>query len=180
MADEQRPSPFRRPPSPPPAFMVASPAPRMPTAPSSRTTSPVDEQNFPMGLLAGLVATAVGAGAWMLVTVATNYQIGWMAVGVGFLLGWTVRLAGKGTSTAFGVLGASLALGGCLAGNFFTGCVIASRELGLPATSIMAGLTPGATVELMAAMFSPIDLLFYGLAIYQGYRFSTVGATAQT
>jgi hypothetical protein len=114
------------------------------------------------------------------VTVVTNYQIGWMAVGVGFLVGWAVRLGGKGTSTAFGVLGAALALGGCLAGNVLTGSVVASRELGVPITEMLARMTPSFTFDLMAAMFSPIDLLFYGLAIYQGYRFSIAGAPAES
>ena len=133
-----------------------------------------------MGAMAGLAAAAVGAGAWALVTVITNYQIGWMAIGVGFVVGWAVRLAGKGTSTAFGVLGGGLALGGCLAGNLLTGCVIASREFGVPTTSIVTGLTPDVTLDLMTAMFSPIDLLFYALAIYQGYRFSIAGTTTKT
>ena len=133
-----------------------------------------------MGLAAGLAAAAVGAGAWALVTVVTNYQIGWMAIGIGFLVGWAVRQAGKGTTPAFGVLGAGLALGGCLAGNFLAGCVIASHELGVPTTSIVAGLTPDAIFAMMGGMFGPIDLLFYALAVYQGYRFSFVPATPQT
>jgi hypothetical protein len=132
-----------------------------------------------MGLIAGLAAAAVGAGVWAVVTVVTGYQIGWMAVAVGFLVGWAVRLAGKGTSTAFGVLGAALALGGCLVGNLLTGSVVASRELGVPITEVLVRMTPTFGVDLMAAMFSPIDLLFYGLAIYQGYRFSIAGAPAE-
>ncbi len=176
MADEQTRSPFSRPPSSPPAI-VASPAPRTTVAPPARTTSPVDDQNLPMGLMAGLAAAAVGAGAWTLVTVVTGYQIGWMAVGIGFLVGWAVRLAGKGMTTKFGVLGAALALGGCLVGNLLTGCVVTSRHVGMSMTSVVAGLTPAVVVEMMAAMFSPMDLLFYALAIYEGYRFSIVSPT---
>jgi hypothetical protein len=133
-----------------------------------------------MGLAAGLAAAAVGAAAWAVVTVITNYQIGWMAVGVGFLVGWAVRLAGKGTSTAFGVVGAALALGGCLVGNLLTGSVVVSRELGVPMTDMVARMTPAFAFDLLAAMFSPIDLLFYGLAIYQGYRFSIAGPPGQS
>ena len=29
----------------------------------------------------------------------------------------------------------------------------------------------------MGLTFKPIDLLFYGIAIYEGYRFSIVGGT---
>ena len=33
-------------------------------------------------------------------------------------------------------------------------------------------LTPTLAVDLMVATFTPIDLLFYGIAIYEGYRLS--------
>jgi len=129
-----------------------------------------------MGFLAGLVAAAVGAALWAGVTVLTGYQIGWMAVGVGALVGVAVRAAGKGTTLAFGILGAMLALGGCLVGNLLTGAVVLSRHWNIPLAAFFARLTPDVTVKLMTAMFSPMDLLFYALAVWQGYKFSIVSA----
>jgi hypothetical protein len=78
------------------------------------------EQNMVGGFLAGAVAALVGAGAWALVTVLTGYQIGFMAIGVGFLVGLAVQFAGKGINKIFGVMGAALALVGCLFGNYLT------------------------------------------------------------
>ena len=194
MADEQRPSPFgrtlppptgggpspfARPPGPRPAVAsagvaVASPAPARPVA--TPVAGPSGDQNLPMGFLAGLVAAAVGAALWAGVTVLTGYQIGWMAVGVGALVGVAVRAAGKGTTLAFGILGAVLALGGCLVGNLLTGAVVLSRHWDIPLAAFFARLTPDVTVKLMTAMFSPMDLLFYALAVWQGYKFSIVSA----
>jgi len=37
---------------------------------------------------------------------------------------------------------------------------------------LLSLLTPSLVMELMASTFSLIDLLFYGLAIYEGYRLS--------
>ena len=48
-----------------------------------------EEQNLLMGTVGGLLAALLGAGIWAGVTVATEYQIGWMAVGIGFLVGLT-------------------------------------------------------------------------------------------
>ena len=127
--------------------------------------------------MAGLVAAAVGAGLWALVTIVTGFQIGWMAVGVGFLVGWAVRIAGKGTHRAFGIMGALLALGGCAIGNLLTIVVIAARHFEIPLVAVFSRLTPDVVVQLMGATFSPMDLLFYGIAIYEGYRFSIVGGT---
>jgi hypothetical protein len=33
-------------------------------------------------------------------------------------------------------------------------------------------INPAAIPELMALTFSPIDLLFYGVAVYEGYKFA--------
>ena len=122
------------------------------------------------GLIAGV--DEVGRGSWAGVTVLSGYQIGWMAVGVGALVGVAVRAAGKGTTLPFGILGAVLALAGCLVGNLLTGAVVLSRHWDISLAVFVSRLTPDITVKLMTAMFSPMDLLFYALAIWQGYKFS--------
>ena len=180
MADEPIASPFARPPAPPKVF--ARPAasaiatPRAVTAP--KPAGPVEvRENLPVGFMAGLAAAGIGAVLWALVTIVTGYQIGWMAVGVGFLVGWAVRVAGKGTHRAFGIMGALLALGGCAVGNLITVLVIAARHFEIPMLQVFGRLTPDVVVNLMETTFKPIDLLFYVIAIVEGYRFSIVGGT---
>lgn len=173
MPTEGGPSPFARPPGPRPAgAVVARPAPAKPVATPAAVRS--GAQNLPMGVLAGCVAAAIGAGLWAGVTVLTGYQIGWMAVGVGAMVGVAVRAAGKGRTRAFGILGAALALAGCLVGNLLTGAVVLARHWDISLAAVFTRLTPDATARLMTAMFSPMDLLFYALAIWQGYKFSIV------
>jgi len=118
-----------------------------------------------------------GAALWAGVTVLTGYQIGWMAVGVGAMVGVAVRTAGRGTTKAFGILGAVLALGGCLVGNFLTGVVVLSRHWDISFATFFTRLTPELTSRMMTAMFSPLDLLFYALALWQGYKFAIVATT---
>src|SRR5882672_10328355 len=118
-------SPFSRPPAPSRTFTRPAPSRTAAAAPTRMIPAPAAApkparpvevtENLPMGFMAGLIAAAVGAGLWALVTILTGYQIGWMAVGVGFLVGWAVRAGGKGTHTVFGMMGAMLALGGCAA-----------------------------------------------------------------
>lgn len=133
-----------------------------------------ETDSLPMALLAGLLAAAAGAGAWALVTVLTRMQIGWMAVGIGFLVGLAVRRFGKGSAPSFQVLGAVLSLLGCVAGNLLAVCIFAARNENLPLTAILAGLTPSTAVRLIVETFSPMDLLFYALSIYEGYKFARV------
>ena len=60
------------------------------------------EQNLVSGIAGGAMGALVGAAAWAVVTVLTGYQIGWMAVGVGFLAGIGTRFLGKGVDRSFG------------------------------------------------------------------------------
>lgn len=131
-----------------------------------------DNQNVLLGAFAGATAAFAGAIAWTAVTVVTNYQIGWMAIGVGLLVAFAVRFVGRGVDTVFGVVGAVFALLGCLVGNLLTlVTVIADRE-NMTYLDVLSRLTPDITIELMQTTFDPMDALFYGLALYVGYRYA--------
>jgi len=129
-------------------------------------------QNLAGGVLAGLAAAMVGAAIWAAITFATHYQIGWMAVGVGFLVGFAIRSIGKGIDRVYGYLGAGLSLLGCAAGNLLTVCSVVSQQQDMPILDVLSRLTPDIVQRLMVASFSPMDLLFYAIAVYEGYRLS--------
>ena len=137
-----------------------------------------DEQNLVMGAVYGLVAALAGAAVWAGVTIATDYQIGWMAVGIGFLVGIAVRAGGKGIDQVFGVTGAVLSLVGCALGNLFTVAWFVSQEYGVPIADVLSGLDLESAIELMSATFQVMDLLFYGMAVYFGYRYAFRQLTA--
>lgn len=131
-----------------------------------------DNQNLAMGVMGGIAAAAVGALVWAAVTYYTGYQIGWMAVGIGFVVGLAIRHFGKGVDLSFGIAGAVLALAGCLAGNIFTYCIVIATETGAKVEEVLAQLEFQIIVEMLVDTFSPLDTLFYGLAIYYGYKYS--------
>jgi hypothetical protein len=121
---------------------------------------------------AGLAAALISAVLWALITVSTNYQIGFMAIGVGWFVGYAVRLFGKGVDQVFGVAGAVLALLGCVAGNLFSACHFLAAVEKVGVFSVISSLTPSLAASLLQASFSGMDLLFYGFAVYEGYRFA--------
>lgn len=162
-------------------------SPQVPPLPSSPVPPAVDHarvaqlvqqvksrQNLPLGILGGIVAMIVCAILWALITVATNHQIGFMAIGVGFAVGYAVRVMGKGIDKIFGYTGAVLSLGGCILGNVLTIAIVLARQEDAPLARMIAGLilSPGATLELLKATFQPLDILFYFLAVYEGYKFA--------
>lgn len=140
------------------------------------TTQPAIEQlddqpNLVMGLIGGGVAMLVGAIVWGAISYFTEYQISWMAIGVGFLVGTAIQFFGRGKTITFGISGAALALIGCLLGNLIFYSSFIAREEGYPFLEIFLFLltTPGAALEVFVLAFDFIDLLFYGLAAYAGF-----------
>jgi hypothetical protein len=128
--------------------------------------------NLTLAVVAGLAAAIAGAVLWAVITVSTKYQIGFMAIGVGFLVGWTVRAAGKGSAMSYSVIGGALALIGCLLGNLLSACGFLATEQSTPLMTIVgrALANPGLAADLLQATFSPMDLFFYAIAVYEGFK----------
>ena len=138
-----------------------------------------DNQNLTAGILAGAAAALVGAGIWAFITALTEYQTGLVAIGVGFLVAYAVRLAGKGIDKIFGVVGAILALVGCLVGNLLTVSYLIAKTEGIPFLDVLAQMDFSLVVEIMVATFEPMDILFYAMAVYFGYRYAFRPVTAK-
>jgi hypothetical protein len=130
------------------------------------------EQSMPLALAAGVVAALVGAVIWAVVTDMTGYQIGWMAVGVGFLVGFAVQYLGKGIEPSFQYVGAACALLGCVLGNYFAIAGLAAQDLHVDVFTMISRIPLDKVGALMQVGFQPMDLLFYAIAVYEGYRFS--------
>jgi hypothetical protein len=130
------------------------------------------EQRLGFGLLAGAAAAVLCAFVWGGITAATRVQIGWMAVGVGFAVGFAVRTFGKGIDRYFGLVGAGMALVGCLLGNLLAAVMMFSISEGAPFFTVLSNLTPEVAFEILKATFHPMDVLFYGIALYGGYQVS--------
>ena len=130
------------------------------------------EQNLVLAVIAGGAAALLGATVWAAITMAISYQIGWMAVGVGFLAGYAVRTFGKGIDRSYGIIGAGWSLVGCATGNLLAVVGLVAKHQNIPVIDILGKLNPEIVASLMRATFNPMDLLFYGIAVYEGYRFS--------
>ena len=135
-----------------------------------------DRQNFALGAAGGLVAMLAGTSLWVAITVLSNYQFGYMAVGVGFLVGLGVQKLGRGFEPRFRYLGAGLTLIGCVLGNLFTGCELIAMDQKVGFARVVSVLTPVVAWDILAAMFSPMDILFYALGAMAGWKYSAVGA----
>lgn len=129
------------------------------------------EENLPKGVLCAVVACLVGAAVWGLVSVSTGYQIGYMAIGIGFLVGFAMR-QGKGVRPVFGIIGGALALLSCILGDLFSiiGYIAKANETAY--TDVWFSLDYGEMFSYLIENLASMTLLFYGFAVYEGYKFS--------
>lgn len=131
------------------------------------------QQNFPVAILGGILASIVCIFIWTMITVATKYQITYMAIGVGVAVGFTIQKFGKGLTPVYGILGAILALIACFCGNIISyTCLEAELYEGYSYLNAISDINFNRVLNLSVSTFQLMDLLFYGLAIYTGYIFS--------
>jgi hypothetical protein len=128
-----------------------------------------------LGTLGAIAGALAGAVAWATITAATTFQIGYMAVGVGFLAGYGMRVLGGGRDRADGLVAGIVSFLGCVVGNLLAVVMtIANHQhMSSPETvaaSIRVLTHPVLAYELLKVSFNVMDLLFYGIAIYAGYR----------
>lgn len=140
------------------------------TTHTSPTKTP--RPNIVKGALAGAVAATAGAAIWAIITFITNFQIGLMAIALGCIVGFAVKQFGNGTTKVFGIVSATEALIGCLGGNLLALCAAISKDQGIPFIDIIFRLTPDLATSLMVKTFDGMDLIFYGIAVYEAYKFS--------
>ena len=129
--------------------------------------------NLFLGILAGLVAAIIGSAIWMGITVATGMHVGYVALGVGALVGYAIRYAGHGSSVIFGIFGAVFTFLSCLCGE-----VLSVLEKATSAQQSLLDLLKTADlVQLTGNIFAhtdPIMYLIYAIGIFEGYKLSRV------
>jgi len=133
-----------------------------------------DQQNLLTGLVGGISWMIVGASMWTMAAALTGTTASYMAVPLGFLVGFGVRITGRGLRSRFSVLGAALVIVGCLIGHGMAATLLEvqmnRQELWSQLGTMFAN--PLEIASRVGAYFHAIDLLFYGLALYQGTCFS--------
>ncbi len=130
------------------------------------------EQNLIPAIVMGATVGLVGAILWGIISVSTGFQIGYMAVAIGFGVGYAIRLVGKGIDPIFGYWGGAIAFLSVLLGNTMSILGFVASEMDVSLIDTIFFFDYSYLPQIMGETFSPIDLLFYGIAIYEGYRFS--------
>lgn len=139
---------------------------------------PPPKPSLALALLSGFLASVVGAVVWGGITYVSGYKLGLVAIGVGFVVGYAVRYFGNGSSIVFGMIGAFFAVFGCVLGNILAVIAAASLVEHIPLLTIAVAFLadPLLVFRILQETFSIKDIIFYGIAIYEGFRFSMADA----
>ncbi|MEV7557696.1 hypothetical protein [Streptomyces sp. NPDC089795] len=143
-----------------------------PPAPDSYTAAPAPApaRSGNIGLaIPGAAVTALAAGAaYGGIMSAINFQIGYLAAGVGFLVALVaVRLGGR--NPILPVLSAVLTLGGVYAGYVLDTAIGIEKRQGIPVGELLT--TDFANLnQYYVDNIDPISILFYGIGAYAAFQ----------
>ncbi|MFE7760455.1 hypothetical protein [Streptomyces sp. NPDC057438] len=143
-----------------PGAAVPPPAPFAPPVAQARN-------NLALGLVVAVVTALVTAGVYGGIIGATEYQIGYAAVGVGFVIGFASGRIG-GPNPVLPVVSALLSLGAVYLGQLIGIAMIGADEVGVSATSLFVDHFDVLT-EGWSETASPMTFLFLALGAFAAF-----------
>ena len=142
-------------------------------------TSPLTESSSSLlpALAAGLVAAIVGGIIWSLIVKVSDYEVGIVAWGIGFVAGTAVVLATRGAKgPRLQAIAVVSALVGILLGKYLSYAFVVQDEaekLGI-SVGLLSSQMRSFFRDDLDAVFGLFDLLWIGLAVFTAWRIPQV------
>ncbi|MBK3578588.1 hypothetical protein JHN63_33280 [Streptomyces sp. MBT65] len=138
---------------PPPPAAYAPPAP--------------PKNNIALGLVTAVAAALIAAGIYGVVIGTTKHEIGWAAVGVGFVIGLAAgRLGGR--NPALPVVSAVLALGAVYLGQLVGDAMLIADEYGVNFGKVFFDHF-GVVQDAWKADSDPLTFVFFAIAAFAAF-----------
>ena len=127
--------------------------------------------NYSMGVLGGLAGGAAGVLVWWGFTVLTNLHFGLVAIAIGFTVGkGVVLLTGGKRSTALQGISVAIALLSFVYASYLVNRTRILREFADDGAVLALLPDPGLLVRVLQAGFSPMDLVFAAIVVYEAWK----------
>ena len=131
-----------------------------------------ENPNLVMAGILGFVAAVVAGAIWYAVSILTGYQIGYLAIGVGFLIGWAIVFgSGKKRGSVLQLMSAAITLVTLFTSQYFI-LLYYFRKYMLENPGEFPGykgemfLVSPFNPEILQGMISPMGLVIWGIGIY--------------
>lgn len=131
--------------------------------------------NILLGIIGGFVASIIAALLWGGLASIIRTEIGYMALGVGFLVGLGVKVLGRSSNLIFALIGALFSIIGCILGSILGILFLVSIESEMEIFEILKVLGISAIIDSYKESFSFMDIIFIILALLIGASTSLKG-----
>lgn len=121
------------------------------------------------GIAAGVGVALVGGVVWAIVGRITGWQIGYVAIGIGHAVGYSVAKIGRTRETAGAYAAAAISLGAALFGHLAWVYSAAANELHVSSSQVIDAMGP-VTVLTNIEVTGLFSWAFFLLAMYAGFR----------
>jgi len=158
-------NPYAGRPGQPAAPPQGMPQPGFPVAPVA-PAAPVRD-NLGLGLAAAVGAALVAAGVYGVVIGLTKHEIGWAAVGVGFLIGIAAGRFG-GRNQILPIVSVILSVGSVYLGQLIGEAMIGAKEFGMGFSEVFFDHFD-AVQEAWKAEADPLTFVFFAIAAYVAF-----------
>lgn len=143
------------------------------------------------GTIGGIVTATACSVIWAVITIVSGHQFAILAIGIGFLIAMAiVAFSGKNANPTTGIIAGVLALLSIVFGNLIHLAVELSNFSGTPGSDMdklsyfeSLGIilkNPSFALGLLKETFQPIDVLFYAIAVWVGFRTASGGGGSES
>ena len=141
---------------------------------------PRDNDRVVRAVVLGVLAALGGAAVWVAVGAATKHEIGFVAVGVGYLVSMSMSRA-RADWRRLPLLAAAIALVAVVAGDFVLDVALQAQYQQVGFGDVLGAVATDLSLakDLFSAYWSPVDLLFWLLAALVAYRGVKASVAAQ-
>ncbi len=116
-----------------------------------------ENPNYVGAVVIGALAAIAGGALWYLVEVVYDVRIGYVAIAVGFMVGWGVILgAGKRRGEKLQLISAVISLVAVVGASYYS--------------LVRAVHFSSVNISIWAARITPMTFFIWALAVYVGYR----------
>ena len=129
----------------------------------------LSEQSLTNAIVVGVMASVFAAIAWASIVIGTGFQVSWIAVGIGFIVGKSVWLAGRGVREVFGIIGSGCAGFSIVLGQYLVVVYIVSEMKDLSIMTVIFSLNPIEIIGKIIGSWSIFDMLFVVCALGAGF-----------
>ena len=124
-------------------------------------------------MLAGLTGALTAAALWPLMAVGVGHGVSPVAIAVGFMVGWGIRVQARGRSMAYRIVAVVFTLFGCALGTLVAAAALVAMGADSGVSGIIATLSDlGSALSAVSASYGYLDILSYAIAVYLAFRLS--------